>query len=311
MSGACAFHAFAQNAENSRVKNPVKESELTTITLSAEGEKRLRLKTELVTRENVVLTALYPARIVPYRASEEFVITDDTFSPTAKHALAQKRIAADEKIALQEAKLKEARLAVARQEKLVKAAVAGQKELEALQTAVETCEISLATARKERELLEMDTRELAALVKVYAGDWGKVNLETDIAIVDIHGATQNISLVAKPCDVQPYSEGNVINVMYKIENPKDIYIGQHVGARLPLKKSGTFWCAPGKGIITDVYGNAYVYVKVGESTYTRKRVEIIQRQGEKVFISKGLDGSETIITDGAAEVFGSEFGFGN
>ena len=310
LAGSCAILGFAQNAETSHTQNPVKESDLTTVTLSPEGEQRLRLKTALVTREHIVLHALYPAKVLPYRASEEFVIADETFTPTAKHALAQRQIVADEKIAIQEAKLKEARLALSRLEKLVKATVASQQELEAQQTVVATCEASLATARKERTLLDIGTDELAALVKIYAGDWGKVNLETDIAVVGIHGATQDINWVAKPCGVRPYSEGNVINVLYKIEKPEQLYAGQHVGARLPLKTSGTFWCVPGKSVVTDIHGNDYVYVKVGANTYARKRVEIVRRQGEKVFVSKGLDGSETVITDGAAEVFGSEFGFG-
>jgi len=308
--GSCAGAGWAGDAGPSSVQNPVKESELTTVTLSPEGEQRLRLKTELVTREHVVRQALYPAKVLPYRASEELVIADETFTPMVKHTLAQRQIAADEKIAIQEAKLKEARLALARLENLVKTALASQKELEAQQTAVATCEASLTAARKERALLDIGTGELAALVKIYAGDWGNVNLEADIAVVGIHGASQNINWVAKPSGVRPYSEGNVVNVLYKIEKPEHLYAGQHVGARLPLKTSGTFWCVPGKSVITDIHGNDYVYVKVGTNTYARKRVEVVQRQGGKVFVSKGLDGSETVITDGAAEVFGSEFGFG-
>ena len=314
---AFALNGFAADiAGPSKVSNPVAESALNTIRIAPEGEKSLRLKLARVTAENVVIESLYPAKILPYTGSAgEFVIAEENFTPTSKHAIAQKQIAADEKIAVQKAKLDEAKKSLARAEKLAGEKISSQREVEQQQALVATAQASLDAAIKEQRLLDADSGEFVVVVKIYASDISNIDRQADIRIVDPNGAAKTIDLAAQPSGVKPYSEGAVVNLVYKLQPqpqgaPKNISAGQSVGALVKTKDSGRFLCVPGNSIIADIYGNDYVYVKVAENTYARKRVEVKQRIGNKAVISKGLKGDEEVITDGAAEVFGAEFGFG-
>jgi len=314
IANALALTGFADIAGPSKVSNPVAEAALNTIRISPEGEKSLRLKLARVTAENVVIESLYPAKILPYVGSAgELVISDETFTPTSKHAITQKQIAADEKIAVQKAKLEEAKKSLARAEKLAGEKISSQREVEQQQALVATAQASLDAAIKERRFLGIDSDTFAAVVKIYANDISNIDTQADVRIVDPNGAAKNIDLVAIPSGVKSYSEGSVVNLIYKLQTqgiPKNVSAGQSAGALVKTKDSGRFLCVPGNSIIADIYGNDYVYVKVAENTYARKRVEVKQRLGNKAVISKGLKGDEEVITDGAAEVFGAEFGFG-
>ena len=317
---ALALPAFAAAAASplSTVSNPVAETALNTIRIAPEGVKSLRIKLVRVTQENVAVESLYPAKILPYSAGAggstaagELLITDENFTPTSKHALAQKQIAADEKIEIQKAKLDEAKKSLARVEKLAAEKIASQREVEQQQSLVATAQASLDAAIKERKLLDVDSTELVALVKIYAADISNIDLQADARIVDPAGTAKSINLPATPSGAKSYSEGAAVNLIYKLPaNPKNISAGQSVGALVKTKDSGRFFCVPGAAIIMDIYGNEYVYVKVAENTYARKRVEVKQRLADKAVISRGLKGDEEVITDGAAEVFGAEFGFG-
>ena len=307
-----ALKGFAA-APLSSVSNPVPESALNTIKIAPEGVKSLRIKLARVTTENIAIESLYPAKILPLSvsASGEFVLADDTFTPTSKFAIAQKQIAADEKIAVQRAKLDEAKKALARAEKLARDNMSSQREVEQQQALAATAQASLDAALKERKLLDSSADQLAAVVKIYAADMSRIDTQAGARIVDPNGSAKNIDLPASPGAAKSFSEGAVINLIYKLPpNPKGVSAGQSAGALVKTKDSGRFFCVPGASIIMDIYGNEYVYVKVGENTYARKHVEVKQRLGDKAVISRGLTGNEEVITDGAAEVFGAEFGFG-
>jgi multidrug efflux pump subunit AcrA (membrane-fusion protein) len=296
----------------SKVSKSVDENALNTITIAPAGVKSLRIKLAGVTSENVVVESLYPAKILPASGAGDFIITDESFTPTSKHAIAQKQIAADEKIDIQKARLDEAKKSLARVEKLARENISSQREVEQQQSLVATAQASLDAAIKERRLLDVDSSQFVALVKIYAGDISNIDTQAAVRIVDPNGSAKNINLIATPGGAKSFSEGAVINLIYKLPpNPPNVSAGQSAGALVKTKDSGRFLCVPGNSIITDIYGNDYVYIKVAENTYARKRVEVRQRLGDKAVISKGLKGDEEVVTDGAAEVFGAEFGFGN
>ena len=67
---------------------------------------------------------------------------------------------------------------------------------------------------------------------------------------------------------------------------------------------------PDAALLYDLHGGTWVYETLGNHTYTRRRVEVGGQAGSKVIITRGLREGQNVVTAGAAEIFGTEFGAG-
>jgi multidrug efflux pump subunit AcrA (membrane-fusion protein) len=67
---------------------------------------------------------------------------------------------------------------------------------------------------------------------------------------------------------------------------------------------------PAAAILYDVQGGAWVYVNESGHVYRRQRVELIETQGSSAYLARGLTPGTSVVTAGAAELFGTEFGAG-
>ena len=65
---------------------------------------------------------------------------------------------------------------------------------------------------------------------------------------------------------------------------------------------------PTAAIVRDINGGEWVYRKTGDNSYMRQRIEVASVSGDTALLSRGLERGAEIVTDGAAELFGTEFG---
>ena len=65
---------------------------------------------------------------------------------------------------------------------------------------------------------------------------------------------------------------------------------------------------PAAALLYDASGGQWVYVRTKPLQYTRLRVEVQRAVGDQVVISRGVKAGAEVVTDGAAELFGTEFG---
>jgi hypothetical protein len=68
---------------------------------------------------------------------------------------------------------------------------------------------------------------------------------------------------------------------------------------------------PASAILYDVHGGTWVYEFEGNSTYRRRKVEILDTNGNRVLLARGLANGIRVVSQGAAELFGTEFGAGH
>ena len=66
---------------------------------------------------------------------------------------------------------------------------------------------------------------------------------------------------------------------------------------------------PWGAIVTDIHGGTWVYEKVADRTYSRKRIGVRFVAGETAVLSNGPPAGTTVVVAGAAELFGTETGF--
>ena len=70
------------------------------------------------------------------------------------------------------------------------------------------------------------------------------------------------------------------------------------------------WLCQTAALVYDMQGGTWVYEALGDHKFVRRRVEVKTQVGGKVVIERGLEAGTKVVTDGAAELFGTEFGAG-
>jgi hypothetical protein len=65
---------------------------------------------------------------------------------------------------------------------------------------------------------------------------------------------------------------------------------------------------PASAILTDINGGEWVYVETAPRQYERRRVEVARIVGGRATLARGISSGARVVTAGAAELFGTEFG---
>ncbi|WP_171472932.1 efflux RND transporter periplasmic adaptor subunit [Frigoriglobus tundricola] len=85
--------------------------------------------------------------------------------------------------------------------------------------------------------------------------------------------------------------------------------GQRVAVTLTLKDPSDVLTVPWSAVVYDYFGGAWVYVKAGDHTYSRERVLVRYVSGHTAVLDAGPAPGKSVVTAGAAELFGTETGF--
>ena len=67
---------------------------------------------------------------------------------------------------------------------------------------------------------------------------------------------------------------------------------------------------PASTILYDYHGGTWIYTKRGDRKYQRTKVNVLWFDGENVVVDHRLGGDHQVVSSGAAELFGTEFGPG-
>lgn len=149
-------------------------------------------------------------------------------------------------------------------------------------------------------------------VPVYAGDAALFrNLTTvNVQAVDGEGPLRKALRVPAPPTADPVAV--TVDLYYELPNPDgQLRPGQRLNVQLPaaLKVRDSLQ-VPASAILYDIHGGTWVYIAEAEHTYRRQRVEVLDTQGGLAFLARGLARGARVVTAGAAELFGTEFGAG-
>lgn len=149
--------------------------------------------------------------------------------------------------------------------------------------------------------------ELWVKVSVYSGDLARIasNGQATVAGDPSRGARR----VQAPPTADPYSAS--ADVYYQLARAGGLRPGQRVDISIPMTGSGSAKLAvPLGAIVYDQSGGSWVYVKAGDRSYVRRRVSIGGFAAGWVILSEGPAAGTQVVTHGAAELLGTEFGAG-
>lgn len=146
-------------------------------------------------------------------------------------------------------------------------------------------------------------------VPVYPGQRNEIETVRNALVQGLGDASEqvNVTPVAAPPSADPLAA--TIDLFYALPNPNGRFRpGERVEVTLPLTGETESLVVPRAAILRDIHGVAWVYANSAEHTFERRRVEVHYTTKDLAVLSRGPEIGTKVVVDGAAELFGAEFG---
>ncbi len=150
-------------------------------------------------------------------------------------------------------------------------------------------------------------------VPVYAGDLGSFDAGADALIAGLTGSKSEAPRPAKPVPAGPSANSTAatVDLFYEIANPGGVLRpGQSVNVTLALHDEEESLVVPWAAVLHDIHGGTWVYQRTAPLVYMRRRVQVRHVIAGFGVLERGPKAGAQVVTDGAAELFGAEFGTG-
>ncbi len=305
------------------ISNKTPEAQLATVTLTESAETRLGIVTSPIERKTISEARLYGGELVlPDPAGED---AQSVFSllpqmtPAERLHLAEAQIDADGALEKVRVEFEAASIEVKRATELLENKVGSARSVDDAKARLELARTAMEAARSKRELLGpavLATRpppQLWVKVPVYVGDLEQIDREKPAIVGGLDGEPVPTDLTVQPVEAPPSADpvAATVDLFFTLDNTDRKRVpGQRVGVRLPLKTEAESLVAPHAAVLYDFEGGAWVYESLGKQVYARRRVQIARVIDETAVLSSGPEAGTPVVTDGAAELFGTEFGVG-
>ncbi len=119
--------------------------------------------------------------------------------------------------------------------------------------------------------------------------------------------------LAIPVDAPPTADASSssADLYFEVSNLQSHFRpGQRVGIELPMSTEVEAKIVPAASVLYDIYGGTWVYTVTEPLRYVRQRVTVLWFDGIEAILQKGPSAGTMVVADGAAELFGTEFGPG-
>jgi multidrug efflux system membrane fusion protein len=304
----------AADAGGSAPATITKEGDLVILTLKPEAEQALRLKTVPVEKRTVPAVRLFSGEVVtPLAAGGKAVapVLGGTLDEVLR--LADLQAAADGRILQAQVQIDAAKIAVERAQKMLSAEAGSVRGVDEAKATLQLAEAALTTAKAQRDLLGSPVGQGGAKrawvrAAIYSGE---------AALLDAKAAASIRALVsdAKPMSASPVAGPPTANALtstidwyYELPADTPLRAGERVAVEIPTVESKQeALVIPFNAVLHDIHGGQWVYAKTGEHSYTRKRIQVARLDGKGAVLASGPPAGTRIVTDGSAELFGTEF----
>ena len=148
-------------------------------------------------------------------------------------------------------------------------------------------------------------------VPVFVGDLGEIDVRAAAAMrLRVDESTRVAAPVRGPLTADPTAA--TADLFYAVENRDGaLRPGMRALLTVPLRAEEDAVTIPVSAAVYDLEGGVWVYAKIREGTYARRRVALARTVGDIAVLSRGLAVGDEVVTVGAAELYGTEFGAGH
>jgi len=291
-----------------------KEGDLMTIVLKPEAEARLRLKVVAVEQRAVPASRLFAGEVVRPMAGGAAIgpVLAGTLEETLR--LADLQAAADGRVLQAQTQVDAAKIALDRAEKVLNAEAGSARSVDEAKAALALADAALRTARAQRDLLGApiaragEGSRLWIRAAVYSGETALLDPKADAVIRGV--ASSGPGQAAKRIAGIPTANALAATVDWYFESPANhaALPGERVAVEIPLAASSVEKrVLPFSAVLHDIHGGQWVYEVIAPHTYARRRIQIERLAGGLAVLATGPAAGTKIVTDGSAELFGTEF----
>ena len=286
-----------------------------TIVLKPEAEERLRLKLVAVERRAVPASRLFAGEVVRPLSSEG-ALTAPLLGGTLDELLklADAQAAADGRRLQAQTQVDAAKVALGRAEKVLSVNAGSARSVDEAKATLALAEAGLHTATAQRDLLgtPVGRSTLGTVswvrVSIYSGEIGLLDPKVPAMVrgIAVSGAGQPAKPVAGPLTANATTM--TVDWFYELTADVAFRAGERIAVEIPLvESSAPKLVVPFNAVLYDIHGGQWVYEAIAPHTYARRRIQVATISGGLAVLASGPPPGATIVTDGAAELFGTEF----
>jgi RND family efflux transporter MFP subunit len=151
-------------------------------------------------------------------------------------------------------------------------------------------------------------------VPIYVGQWRQVDTEAGAAIAEYGRPPAAPARVAQYVSAPPSAnpDTTTVDLFFEIANDDGmLYPGLKLAATVAMQSRARSLVVPFTAILYDIQGGAWVYEQIGPRRYARRRVAVRYVDAPNAVLAMGPEPGVKVVTEGAAELFGTEFGVGH
>ena len=309
----CGSDPAPPHAPPAKAEAVAHESDLLKLTLTAQAQRRLGIRTVKIGDGSAMRTRATSGEVVVPPTGVAGVPTGST-SNLAQIGVSQ--VAAEGEVARAHAQVRLAVIAFNRADALVREEAGSVRGRDEAGAALATARAALDAARAQRALLGPSIASIGNLttlwvrVPVFGTDVSAIERDRAATVRPL-GDDRAAPRAARPVQAPPSANAvaGTVDLFFALDNRDRAYrVGQRVAIALPLGGNVDGLSVPTAAIVRDIYGGEWVYRKTAADTYVRQRIEVASVAEGRALLSRGLDRGAEVVTDGAAELFGTEFG---
>jgi len=304
----------------------VTEADLTTVTLTPEAEQRLGIALASVEKRSVVRTRVLGGELLlsvaPRSGGGEAQSIFALLPPTTPAELAKLpdlQADANGRVEAARVEVEGARLALERARTLLANKLGTDRAVEEARTRLGTAQAALETAKQKRALLGQPFFEavrqnrLWVRVPVYAGDLERIDVAQPVRVTSLGERGDRKGVAARPLEL-PFSQAGAsasVDLYYELEEgAAQFRPGQKVTVAVSVAGSDDSLVVPAAAVLYDIHGGTWVYENTAPHTFVRHRIEVRFVDEGVAVLARGPKPGAKVVTDGVAELFGTEFGIG-
>lgn len=158
-----------------------------------------------------------------------------------------------------------------------------------------------------------DYQRVLIRVPVYVGDLKLIPAQQNANVHGLSDPPGAPGRIATPVAAPPSADPNAAtaDLYFALSNPAlTLRPGQRVGVTLRLLKDEEALTVPWSAVLHDVDGGTWVYEMIQPHRYVRRRVSVRRVEGNVAILAQGPAEGTKVVVQGAAELFGTEFGAG-
>jgi hypothetical protein len=315
----------AAEEKQATITNGVKEGQLATVTLTQKAEQRLGIVAVPVERRKVSQSRLLGGELilpadVPNQSGEQSIFTIlPQMTPSERLRVAEAQIDADGEVEVARVQLEAVEVEVTRAEVLLRDKAGSAKALDQAKAQRALAQAAQDAAKAKRALLgsqvlpALSPEILWVKVPVYVGELKRLALDQDAVLTGLDGRPDATPVMLKPIKAPPSANAatSTVDLFYQFNNPEGKHLpGERVAILAPLTTEEESLVVPWASVLYDFNGGAWVYEQLGNQSYTRRRVDVHHVAGKDAILTRGPEPGTKVVTLGAPEIFGTEFGTG-